>query len=195
VNREITIRPAVRSDAASVAELFGAQREHLAPWDPRREPAFFTRGGQRARLAQVERDRAAGTSYRFLILEGGELAGEVSVTNVVRRSFQSANIGYWVAGERNGRGVATAAVAAVCRFAFSELELHRLEAGTLLHNVGSQLVLDRNGFTPFGVAPNYLRIAGAWCDHVLFQRTSEEPSRPLGSAALARRITVLADPQ
>ena len=120
---------------------------------------------------------------------------KVSVTNVVRRSFQSANIGYWVAGERNGRGVATAAVGAVCRFAFGELELHRLEAGTLLHNVGSQIVLDRNGFRPFGVAPNYLRIAGSWCDHVLFQRTSDEPSTPLGRAALIRRITALADPQ
>jgi ribosomal-protein-alanine N-acetyltransferase len=195
VNGEVTIRPAVRADAPALAALFAAQRKHLAPWDPRREPAFFTRGGQRARLVQVERERTAGTSFRFVILEDGELAGEVSVTNVVRRSFQSANVGYWVAGERNGRGVATAAVAAACTFAFGELELHRLEAGTLLHNVGSQIVLDRNGFTPFGVAPKYLRIAGAWCDHVLFQRTSEQPSRPLGAAALARRITLLADPQ
>jgi ribosomal-protein-alanine N-acetyltransferase len=195
VNGEVTIRPAVRADAPALAALFAAQRKHLAPWDPRREPAFFTRGGQRARLVQVERERTAGTSFRFVILEDGELAGEVSVTNVVRRSFQSANVGYWVAGERNGRGVATGAVAAACTFAFGELELHRLEAGTLLHNVGSQIVLDRNGFTPFGVAPKYLRIAGAWCDHVLFQRTSEQPSRPLGAAALARRITLLADPQ
>jgi ribosomal-protein-alanine N-acetyltransferase len=195
VNGEVTIRPAVRADAPALAALFAAQRKHLAPWDPRREPAFFTRGGQRARLVQVERERTAGTSFRFVILEDGELAGEVSVTNVVRRSFQSANVGYWVAGERNGRGVATGAVAAACTFAFGELELHRLEAGTLLHNVGSQIVLDRNGFTPFGVAPKYLRIAGAWCDHVLFQRTSEQPSRPLGAAALARTITLLADPQ
>lgn len=195
MKREVTIRPAVRSDAEPIAQLFAAQRKHLAPWDPRREPAFFTRAGQRARMAQVERERAAGTSYRFLILEGGELAGEISITNVVRRSFQSATVGYWVAGERNGRGVGTAAVAAACRYAFGELELHRLEAGTLLHNVGSQIVLDRNGFRPFGVAPNYLRIAGAWCDHVLFQRTSDEPSKPLGAAALAARITLLADPQ
>jgi [ribosomal protein S5]-alanine N-acetyltransferase len=195
VNGEVTIRPAVRSDATALAALYSAQREHLAPWDPRREPAFYARGGQRARLVQVERERAAGSSYRFLILEGDELAGEVSVTNVVRRSFQSANLGYWVAGERNGRGVATSAVAAACSFAFGELELHRLEAGTLLHNTGSQIVLDRNGFRPFGVAQNYLRIAGSWCDHVLFQRTSERPPKPLGPAALARRITFLADPQ
>jgi ribosomal-protein-alanine N-acetyltransferase len=195
VSTEVAIRPARRSDAGDVAALFAAQREHLAPWDPRREPGFFTRAGQCARLAAVERDREAGSAYRFLILECGELAGEVSITSVVRRSFQSANLGYWVAGERCGRGIATAAVAAVCSFAFEKLELHRLEAGTLLHNVGSQIVLDRNGFTPFGVAADYLRIAGAWCDHVLFQRIGESAPRPLGAAALARRIALLADPQ
>ena len=91
--------------------------------------------------------------------------------------------------------VATRAVTAACGFAFDELELHRLEAGTLLHNLASQIVLDRNGFVPFGVAPNYLRIAGAWCDHVLFQRTSDDRPRPLGAEALARRISLLADPQ
>jgi [ribosomal protein S5]-alanine N-acetyltransferase len=191
----VSIRPAGRSDTAEVAALLAAQRAHLAPWDPRREPGFFTRAGQRARLSAVERDRAAGNAFRFLILEDGELAGEVALTNVVRRSFQSANLGYWVAGERCGRGVATAAVSAICELAFGELELHRLEAGTLLHNVGSQIVLDRNGFVPFGVAPEYLRIAGSWCDHVLFQRVAESAPRPLGKAALAQRISLLADPQ
>jgi ribosomal-protein-alanine N-acetyltransferase len=195
VSAPVTIRPAVRGDAGDLAALFAAQREHLAPWDPRRDPGFYTRAGQRARLTAVERDRAAGSAHRHVILEGGELAGEVAISNVVRRAFQSANLGYWVARERSGRGVATRAVAAICELAFGELELHRLEAGTLPHNTGSQIVLDRNGFTAFGVAPGYLRIAGAWSDHVLFQRLADAPSQPLGRAALARRISLLADPQ
>jgi ribosomal-protein-alanine N-acetyltransferase len=195
VSSSVTIRPAVRGDASELAALFAAQREHLGPWDPRRDPGFYTRAGQRARLTAVERDRAAGTAYRHLILEDGELAGEIAISNVVRRAFQSGNLGYWVAGERCGRGVATAAVAALCRLAFGELELHRIEAGTLLHNIGSQIVLDRNGFAPFGVAANYLRIAGSWCDHVLFQRIAEQPCEPLGKDALARRISLFADPQ
>ena len=174
MNGEVTIRPAVRSDATEVAALLASQRQHLAPWDPRREPAFFTRGGQRARLSQVERERTAGTSFRFLILEGGELAGEVSITNIVRRSFQSANVGYWVAAERCGRGVATRAVTAACGFAFGELELHRLEAGTLLDNAASQRVLQRNGFRRYGLAPRYLRINGEWRDHILFQRLADD---------------------
>jgi ribosomal-protein-alanine N-acetyltransferase len=53
------------------------------------------------------------------------------------------------------------------------LRLHRAEAGTLVHNIGSQRVLERNGFARYGLAPKYLRIAGRWQDHVLFQRINE----------------------
>ena len=54
----------------------------------------------------------------------------------------------------NGRGLATAAVRDMIRVAFDELGLHRIQAGTLLHNIGSQRVLERNGFVRFGVDPN-----------------------------------------
>ena len=73
---------------------------------------------------------------------------------------ESCSLGYWVAAEHNGKGVATAAVGDAVRYAFRELRLHRAEAGTLVHNVGSQRVLERNGFVRYGLAPKYLRIAG-----------------------------------
>jgi ribosomal-protein-alanine N-acetyltransferase len=58
--------------------------------------------------------------------------------------------------------------------AFVELELHRIEAGTLLDNVASQRVLERNGFVRFGVAPGYLNIAGRWQDHAMYQGLDRE---------------------
>ncbi len=66
-------------------------------------------------------------------------------------------------------GLATAAVREIVAVAFGELGLHRVQAGTLPHNAGSQRVLERNGFARIGVAPAYLSIAGRWQDHVLFQ--------------------------
>ena len=61
------------------------------------------------------------------------------------------------------------------QLAFGELRLHRVKAGTLLHNVGSQRVLERNGFVRFGVAPSYLKIAGRWQDHALYQLLNPGP--------------------
>jgi [ribosomal protein S5]-alanine N-acetyltransferase len=67
-----------------------------------------------------------------------------------------------------GRGLATAAVRDIVGVAFGELNLHRVQAETLLHNVRSQRVLKRNGFVRIGMAPAYLNIAGRWQDHVLY---------------------------
>jgi ribosomal-protein-alanine N-acetyltransferase len=61
-------------------------------------------------------------------------------------------------------------VDAVCRWAFGPGGLHRLEAGTMLENVASQRVLEKNGFERIGIAREYLHIDGDWRDHVLFQK-------------------------
>jgi ribosomal-protein-alanine N-acetyltransferase len=115
----------------------------------------------------------------------GELAGRITLSSVVRGPFLSASVGYWIAEDRNGRGLASAAVRHVKEIAFGELGLHRLEAGTLVHNAASQRVLERNGFAPFGRAPRYLRIAGRWQDHILFQVLNEdgEETAPAGPGA------------
>ena len=78
-----------------------------------------------------------------------------------------------MAREVNGRGIATHAVGEVCRWAFGEAGLHRLEAGTLLDNHASQKVLAKNGFEQIGIARRYLLINGDWRDHVLFQRVAD----------------------
>jgi [ribosomal protein S5]-alanine N-acetyltransferase len=101
--------------------------------------------------------------------DAGAVIGRITLNNVVRGAFQSCSVGYFIRSAANGRGHATAAVGEMLATAFGELGLHRVEAGTLVHNAASQRVLERNGFVRFGLAPQYLRIAGRWQDHVLFQ--------------------------
>ena len=93
----------------------------------------------------------------------------------MRGAFQSATLGYWLGAEFNGRGLATTAVRDIIRLAFDDLGLHRIEAGTLVHNIRSQPVLERSGFVRFGVAPAYLNIAGEWQDHILYQIVKTSP--------------------
>jgi ribosomal-protein-alanine N-acetyltransferase len=102
-----------------------------------------------------------------VILHEGDIIGRVTLTNIVRGPFQSCNVGYWVDAARNGRGLGSAAVREIVDVAFTRLGLHRVEAGTLPHNIASQRVLEHNGFVRFGTATAYLRIAGRWQDHIL----------------------------
>ena len=169
----VSVRALAVNDANAMAKLYSENREFLAPLEPLRPDAFYTFEGQRRHIAQLTDRRTAGSAYPFVIVVDGDQAGAINLSNVVRGAFQSANVGYWVAQAHNGRGVGTAALGLVCERAFGELGLHRVEAGTLLDNYASQRVLEKNGFMRIGIAPRYLQIAGAWSDHILFQRTSD----------------------
>jgi ribosomal-protein-alanine N-acetyltransferase len=162
------------ADAQLLADLYTENRDFLAPFDPIRPDDFFTPAGQLRSLRQLERDRPADMGERFLIEADGEPGGVLSVSRVFRGPFQNAGIGYWVAKRLNGRGVATEAVRLVCEWGFGEARLHRIEAATLVDNIGSQTVLRRNRFTEIGRSPRYLHIAGEWRDHLLFARTIED---------------------
>ncbi|HWS32960.1 MAG TPA: GNAT family N-acetyltransferase [Actinoplanes sp.] len=167
----IGIRLISPADATEIAALIAANREHLAPWDPVRDESYYTADGQWRLISDVLR---TGTSLPHAIVEDGRIIGRVNLNNVVHGAFQSASVGYWVAADVAGRGVASAAVAAVVEAAFTTYGLHRVEAGTLVHNVRSQRVLERNGFQRFGLAPGYLRIAGEWQDHYLYQLLNDK---------------------
>ena len=156
-------------DAPALARIVRENREFLAPWEPLREERSFTEDGQRDEIADALERARLGLTVPRVIVEGGDVVGRITLNNVVRGAFQSSSLGYWLAEGATGRGLATAAVGEMLHLAFEELGLHRVEAGTLVHNVASQRVLERSGFVRYGLAPRYLRIAGRWQDHVLFQ--------------------------
>lgn len=163
------------ADAEELAALLAANRSFLAPWEPIREASYATAAGQRRDVEGLLRRYEQGEAVPLGILDGGgRLIGRATLTGVVHGAFRSADLGYWVCEDSNGRGHGTQAVASAVRMAFEELGLHRVQAGTLVHNERSQRVLLNNGFTRIGVAPEYLRIAGRWQDHVLFQRICRE---------------------
>jgi ribosomal-protein-alanine N-acetyltransferase len=171
----VAVRLARIEDAGPLAALYRDNREHLAPFEPDRDEAFFTEAGQAARLEALLAEQEQGRAYPYLIEVDGSPAGRVTVTNVARGAFRSGSLGYWVAADRTGRGVATAAVVEVLGQCFTRHGLHRLEAGTLVDNHASQAVLRRTGFTLIGRAPGYLLIGGQWRDHLLFQRLADAP--------------------
>jgi len=170
---QVELRPVRVEDAEALAALYTAQRAFLAPFDPVRPDGFYTVPGQRMELEQAVAQSRADLRHRFVIVADGAIVGTLGVSNIVRGQFQSANLGYFVAQEANGRGVATRAVGLAAAHAFGKIGLHRLEAGTLVDNFASQRVLEKNGFDRIGIAPRYLRIAGDWRDHILFQRVAE----------------------
>lgn len=168
------VRVLTPSDAAELAELYRANLDFLAPWEPVRPESYYTPAGQRASIEIALDQYGRGEAVPWGIVgETGELIGRVNLSGIVRGAFLSGNLGYWVAEASNGHGYATRAVSAAVRIAFDEVGLHRVQASTLVHNERSQRVLAKAGFSRFGLAPRYLQIAGRWQDHVMFQRLND----------------------
>lgn len=169
---DTVLRPAARTDAEALARAYRRSRAHLSPWEPIRPESFFTPRGQEERLRAYQEKSEAGLEARWLMWDeaAGEVAGALTLSNISLGPFRSAVLGYWTDVTYAGRGLATAAVTAVCAVADERLRLHRLEAGTLLDNRASQRVLAKCGFEEYGLARDYLHINGAWRDHRLFQR-------------------------
>jgi len=162
------IRPLVPADAEELAAIYRTNKEFLRPFEPTRPEEFFTAEVQRQRIERVGEDH-----WRWAIEDEGRIVGVISLADVLRESLQLANVGYCVAREFNGRGLATRAVAEVVRFAFGDAGLHRLEAGTLPENYASQRVLEKNGFVRYGLARGLLQIDGEWRDHALYELLNE----------------------
>lgn len=115
-----------------------------------------------------------GVGYGFGIFVDGELSGEINLSSVQRGPFQSGTVGYWIDEARAGRGYMPEAVVVVCRYAFEELSLRRLEIAIVPRNAASRRVVGKLGLREEGVSKGYLEINGTWEDHVRYGMTIDE---------------------
>ncbi len=147
----------------------------MAPTEPDRDEGFYTVEGQSQIIGLALTEHQAGIRLPHVILDDdGSVVGRATLNEIVRGPLQSASLGYYVDGRRNGRGLASRATAEMVSIAFGELGLHRVQAGTQPENLASQRVLIKNSFRQYGYAPEYLKLAGEWRDELLFQRLATD---------------------
>ena len=165
----LVLRQAARADAAALLAYYQANRAHLAPWERLRPQQFYTREAIGGRLAEMERQMAAGTALSLLLWEpqGGRIIGECSFTNIVRGPFQACHLGFTIDADFEGKGLMREALTAAIEYVFERYGLHRIMANHMPANQRSGHLLARLGFEVEGRAHAYLKINGAWEDHVL----------------------------
>jgi [ribosomal protein S5]-alanine N-acetyltransferase len=113
-------------------------------------------------------DSEANECFVICRREDGRIVGSINLSQIFRRAFQNAYLGYSLGVKYIGCGFMTEAVRLILRFAFTDLKLHRIEANVQPENRPSIAVLKRCGFTREGFSRKYLKIAGQWRDHERF---------------------------
>ena len=164
----VFLRPPARADQEGFITLMRASRAFHSPWataptDPERFAAY---------LADARR-----ADFEALLLcrtEDEAIMGFFNLSQIVRRGFQSAYLGYAVGKPFAGQGHMRDGLELVLRHAFMSMRLHRVEANIQPTNATSLALARGAGFRREGFSPRYLKIGGRWRDHERWAILAEE---------------------
>jgi RimJ/RimL family protein N-acetyltransferase len=135
---------------------------------PRTTP--YTEADARSYFAEQEEARARGEELSFALANPSDQAvvlGGASLYDA-RMDQGCASVGYWLARQARGRGVATHAVRLLVHWAFAELGLARLELTCGPDNEASQRVAERCGFVREGLLRSRIPFKGGRRDTVIY---------------------------
>ncbi|MBX4262872.1 GNAT family N-acetyltransferase [Clostridium estertheticum] len=168
--RNISIRALTPGDAQEVLGFHLRNRKYLSCFEPVRDETFYTLDNQKRTLTEGYKQFLNGSGVNFGIYRAKRLIGKIRISNIVIGVFKNAFIGYSMDEEEQNKGYMKEAVKLAVTYAFEELELHRVEASTLINNEKSQRVLKNCGFKELGISEKYLYINGEWRDHMVFYK-------------------------
>lgn len=166
----VNLKVLTPENSEEVLNYYIRNKEHLKNFEPSREESFYTLEIQRNILMENYKQFLNGTSLNLGIYKENIFIGKVQLSNIVYGVFRSAFVGYSMDESHQGKGYMKEALNLLLDYAFEEMELHRIEASTLVDNMKSQGVLKACGFKELGVNKEYLFINGAWRDHITFYR-------------------------
>ena len=144
-----TLRRYREDDLDELLRAVTESLDHLRPWMP--WAANYTRQSAAEFLARSARDWADGSEYNYAIITDGTLAGGCGL--MTRIGPGGLEIGYWVHRAYTGRGLATAATAALFGQAFGLPGVDWLEIVHDELNVASGQIPRKLGFTEVGRRP------------------------------------------
>jgi ribosomal-protein-alanine N-acetyltransferase len=166
----MTLRSPIHSDFRPWVALRSASREFLTPWEPAWAEDHLSRKAFSNRVYWANRSINAGTAMPLFLVRRSDqmLLGAITLDNIRRGPALAGTLGYWTGESFSRRGYMREAIETVVHYAFTHLDLSRIEAACLPENAPSRGLLESSGFKYEGVAQSYLQIGGRWRTHVLY---------------------------
>ncbi|MBX9689208.1 MAG: GNAT family N-acetyltransferase [Candidatus Obscuribacterales bacterium] len=145
--------------------------EDLAPYGPKMPDNFLTEEFWKAQISRNKKEFLADVSARMFLFEKSAadkvICGYVSLAAILRAAAQFCYLGYGLAKNKRRLGYMSEILPQTTKYAFEELNLHRIMANYMPTNERSGRLLKRLGFSIEGYARDYLYLNGEWQDHIL----------------------------
>jgi len=167
----LALRGFTPADAADVQRLAG-EREIAAT--TANIPHPYEDGMAEDWIAGHEEDFREGRGVTFAITDKavGHLIGVIGLE--IRREYNHAEMGYWVAKPYWNRGYCSEAAKAVLRYGFDELDLHRIYARHFGNNPASGRVMGKIGMRREGCQRQHIKKWGEYLDMEIYGILREE---------------------
>ncbi len=167
----ISLRPAVPRDA----ELLRQWRSEpsVRRFQPLNELPTAQLRADVASQRMPDLYRGRGEKFQWIVQLDGDAAGWITLV-VSNWEHGLAEVGYALSTSYQGRGVMSEAVQLLLDDLFHNTLLERIEARCATENVGSQRVLEKNGFRREGHLKGYFKLRGRRVDNFLYGLLREE---------------------
>ena len=166
----MTLRPPAHADFRAWSSLRRDSEAFLKPWEPTWAADHLSRKSFTNRVYWSQRSVTNGTAVPLFMIRRDDdaLLGAITLDNIRRGPAQAGTTGYWIGAPHARQGYMREAIGALVHYAFTVLDLSRIEAGCLPENTASRRLLEQCGYKYEGVAQSYLQINGRWRNHVLY---------------------------
>ena len=173
----VFLRPPARGDRDEFTSLMRSSRSFHSPW------ATAPTDDDRFAAYLADARRADFEAMLVCRREDNAIVGFFNLSQIVRRGFQNAYLGYAVGKPFAGQGYMRDGLELVLRHAFANLRLHRVEANIQPTNTRSLALAQGAGFRREGFSPRYLKIGGRWRDHERWAILAEDWRTRMGAEA------------
>jgi ribosomal-protein-serine acetyltransferase len=177
---EIEVRQWTLADADACFEAVARNRESLREWLPWVDKTHSAEDVRHYIRTVAIPQYQANQGPNCGIWYGGKLAGGIGC-HAIDWANRSCAFGYWLDAAVRSRGVMTQCCAALLRYLFEELKLHRVCIRCATGNTRSCAIPQRLGFRREGVELEAEWVNGQWVDLVNWAILEDEWRQRVGS--------------
>ncbi|KQB05453.1 GNAT family N-acetyltransferase [Vibrio anguillarum] len=147
-------------------EIVSREREYLSQWlawpPHANNEEFF--------LSFINRslhDYADGKSLVCSMIYKDKLVGNISF-NSINHELKKVEMGYWLSAEYQGKGIVSRSVLKLIDFAFTDLNMEKVQISAARENQPSRNVCERLGFLLEGIITRSENLNGRVVDHAVY---------------------------
>lgn len=166
---DCTLVPLYTIKVPTLLEFDRANRFHIERNFPTKQKDFYTLETHQRHVLESLLNFERGDAYNFAVVtKGHKMIAKTALYRVLSSNYSSAFVSLLVDYRFQHIGYGDKVLKRVLKYAFNDLQLHRVCAEVMPTNFAMIALLKKNGFVQEGLSQKSINIYGVWEDHLIF---------------------------